>query len=156
MLLHHLFGAQFGGIGHGDLVIVPGGGYHPGHAVFFHTHRPGDHISHGVDQPDADVGFAVGGDLHSFLRHEFGLCGHNGLAGAALGQLIGCPLPAIGIGDRRDHQLFHDAFDQGGFTRANGPHNPNINIATGACGNISVNRFHSQPPSAGILPAMIC
>ena len=43
-------------------------------------------------------------------------------------------------------------FDEGGFAGANRAANTHIDIAPGAGGDVFVNVFHSQPPSAGVAP----
>ena len=143
---HDLFGAQLRGLRHGDLHVIPGGGHHPGLPVLLRANRPGNHIANGIDHADPELGNPVGADFHGLLRHELGFRGHNGLAGAALGQLIPCPLRPEGIPHCRNHQFLHDPFDQCGFPGPNRPHHTDIDIPAGSGGNIRVNTFHSQPP----------
>ena len=146
MTLHHLFRPQLRRLGHGHLGVRPRGGDHPGLSVLLRPHSPGHHVAHGVDHPHPESGFAVGADFHRLLRDEFGLRGHNGLAGAALGQLIPGSFPAVGVGDLGNHQLLHQMLDEGGFPGAHRPHHPHIDIAAGSGGDVLINSLHSQPP----------
>ena len=50
MPLHDLFRPQLRRFRHGNLVVVPWGGHHPGHAVLLRAHRAVHHVAHGVDQ----------------------------------------------------------------------------------------------------------
>ena len=151
MALHDLFGAQLRRLGHGDLLVIPGGGDHPGLALLLRPHGPGDHVAHGVDHADAQAGHIVRGDLHRLLRHKLRLGGHNGLSGAALGKLISRPLRPEGVLEPGDHQCLHDPLDQGGFSRPHRPHHADIDVPAGPGGDLCVNTFHSQPPTpAGV------
>ena len=148
MLLHDLLSSQLCGLGHGNRLGAPGRRDHPGLTFFLGTHSTVDHIPHRIDHADPHFCGVVRGDLHSFLRHEFRLAGHNGLTGAALGQFIPGPFLPVGILNVGDHQLFHYAFDKGRFAGSNRTNDANIDVSTGSCSDISINSFHSQPPCA--------
>ena len=153
VLLHDLFGAQLSGLGHGDFIVKPGGGDHPGHPILLGAHSPFHHVAHGVNHPNPQFGGAVRGDFHPVFRHELGLTGHNGFPGAALGQLIPGPFRFIGVIDVGNHQLFHNPLDEGGFSGTHRAYHANVDIASGSGGNIGVDVFHSQPPCSGRRPA---
>ena len=97
MLLHDFSGTQLCRVRHRDLVVEPRGGHHSGDTVLVGTHSPIYHIAHGVDKPHPEHCFAVGADLHRFLGDKFRLRGHDGFAGAALGQFVPCPFLPVGI-----------------------------------------------------------
>ena len=84
--------------------------------------------------------------LHSLFRHEFWFTGHNGFAGTALRQFISCPFRTIRILDIRYDKLFHNALDEGRFSRSHRANHTNINIAAGSGSDVGVKIFHSQPP----------
>ena len=128
-------------------MVVPGGGHHPGHAVFLRAHRAVHHVAHGVDQPHPQLCDPVRGNLHRLLGDELRLRSHDGLPGTALGQLISGALLAIGVGDAGNHQLLHNPFDEGRFSGTHRPDNTHINIAAGSGSNVRINLIHSQPPS---------
>ena len=124
---------------HGDLMIVPRGGDHAGDAVFLRAYRAVYHISHRIDQPHPQPRLAVGRDLHGFFGDKFWLRGHNGPAGAALGQLIPGPLPPVGIFYIGDHKLFHQPFDQCGFSGPHRTYHADINVSGSAACNVLIN-----------------
>ena len=156
MLLHDLLGAQLCRLGHGDLVVEPGGGDHPGHPLIVGTHCSLHHIAHRVNKPHLHPADAVGRDLRRLLGNKFRLRGHNDPAGTALGQFIPGPLLLIRVFNARDHQLLHDPFDQGGFSGAYRSHHADVDIPAGAQGHILINMLHSQPPvfRQEVAPAM--
>ena len=127
-------------------MICPGGADHTGGAVLIRADSTGDHVANGINHAHPHTGFSIRGDLYGLLRHKFRLTGHNGFAGAALGQFIFCPLFSVWICDSRDHQRFHDPLYQGGFSGTHRPYHTDIHIASGSGGNICINSFHSQPP----------
>ena len=145
--LHDLFRPQLRRFRHGNLMVVPGGGHHPRHAVFLRAHRAVHHVAHGVDQPHPQLCDPVRGNLHRLLGDELRLRSHDGLPGAALGQLISGALLAIGVGDAGNHQLLHNPFDEGRFSGTHRPDHAHINIAAGSGSNVRINLIHSQPPS---------
>ena len=147
MILHHLFGTQLRRLGHGNLMVIPGGGHHPGRPVLRGPHGPGHHIAHGVDHPHPELCRPVGGDFHR-LRHEFRLRGHNGLTGAALGQLIPGPLLPVRVGDVGNHQLLHHPLDEGGLPRPDRAHHAHINISAGSGCNLLINGFFHRHPAS--------
>ena len=157
VFLHNLFGAKFGGVGHGDLMVEPRGGDHSWLPVLGGAGGTFHHVAHRVDHPDPQPGGAVGADLHRLLGYKFWFGSHDGLAAAALGQLVTGPFPAIRIFDAGNHQLLHDPLDEGGLSRPHGAHHADVNIAPGPGGNVLVDSFHSKPPTSGrrTAPAMV-
>ena len=125
-------------LGHGDLVIEPGGGHHPLQLPLHLPHRPGDHIAHAVDQPYPEGHAPLHRHAGGLLGDELGLRRHNGPAGAALGQLIPGPLPAVDIFDVGDDQRLHKALDEGGFSRSDRPHNADVDVALRPQGDILI------------------
>ena len=138
MLRNDLACADLRGLGHGDLIVKPGGGYHAGAVVLQGAHRAGNHIAYAVDEADGEGRPVVHGDLNGLLRDEFGLGGHDGAPGAALGQLIPGPLPAVHVVDIGDDHGLHEAFDKGRFSRPHRPHDADIDIPLGTQGNIFI------------------
>ena len=65
------------GLGHGDVVVIPGGGHHSRGVVLGLSHGAGDHIAHAVDETDGEGGPV--GHIHpdGLLGHELGLSGHH-------------------------------------------------------------------------------
>ena len=111
MLLHDLFRTQLCRFRHRNFVVKPRGSDHARYTVFRSACRTVYHVAHGVNHAYTQFGNAVGGDFYRFFRHEFWLCGHNGLAGTALGQFVPCPFFAIGVIDAGDYQFFHDTLN---------------------------------------------
>ena len=134
----HLPGADFGGLGHGDVVVKPGGTHHAGHVVLHLAGGPGDHVAHAVDQPHRKSRPVLQRNFHRVLGDKLGLGGHDGPAGAALGQLIPGPLPAVDVFNIRDHHRLHEALDKRGFSGAHRPHNADIDIALRPQGDILI------------------
>ena len=132
-------GAQLRRLGHGDLVVVPGGHHHPGRQVLILAHSAGHHIPHAVDEPHGERDPLLHADLHRLLRHELGFGGHDGAAGAALGQLIPGPVPAVAVLDIGQHLGLHKALDEGGFSGAHRPHHADVNAAAGPGRHILIN-----------------
>ena len=150
MLLDDLPGADLGGLGHGDLVVHPGGHDHPGRAVLKLAHGPLDHVAHAVDETHREGGPAVQGDIHRFLGNELGLRRHDGPAAAGLGQLVDGPFPAVDVVDVGDDARLHEALDKGGLPCSDRTKHPYEQGAAGPCGNIliEIRICHSYLPCA--------
>ena len=99
---------------HGDLMVKPGGGHHPGGIPLQLAHGPGHHVAHTVDEPNGEGRTSLQRHVGGLLRHELGLRRHDGAAGAALGQLIPGPLPAVDVVDVGDDLRLHETLDEGG------------------------------------------
>ena len=116
------------------------------------AHRPGDQIAHAVDEPDGKGPAPLHGDLHRLLGDKLGLGGHHRPAGAALGQFVPGPLPAVFVGDvGQDHGL-HKPLDKGGLPRPGGPHHADVDVPRRALGDVLVNAcqgIHSMSPPSG-------
>src|SRR5690606_27078653 len=87
-----------------------------------------------------------------FIGHEKGLGGHDGAAGAALGQFILGALPGVGVTDFRHDQQVHEPLYKGGFPRADRPDDAEVDAAPGALGDVlkELELFHGMPsPVAG-------
>ena len=101
------------------------------HALAFSlgaAQRPLDEIAHAVHHADADGGLLLQKDLRGLAGHELGLGGHDGLAGAALRQLIQQPIlfwPRLHV---RQHQLLHEAGNEGALPRPYRPYHANIDV----------------------------
>ena len=149
----NLLGAQLRRLGHGNLVVHPGGGHHPGLVSVHLPHGSGHHVAHAVNEPHGEGAAVLHGQAHRILRDEFGLGGHHHAAGPALGQLIPGPVPQVGVLDFRQHHSLHKALDEGGFSRANRTNHPNVNIALGALGDILIQFvvIHSNSSSPQVL-----
>ena len=159
MLIHDLFRPQFRSLGHGDLMVIPGCGDHPGNPLLFSPHCPIHHIAHRVNKPQSEFRCSVGRNLHRFLRNKLGFRGHDGSAAAALGQFIPCPFRPVGIGNIGNHQCFHDPLDEGGFPGPHRAYHADVDIAPGTPGNILVNAVHSVsslPAGKTLLPWVYC
>ena len=142
----HLPGADLRRLGHGDLMVVPGGGDHPGGVVLHLADGALHHVSHTVDQPHGKARPVRQLDLGSLLRDELGLGGHDGPARAALGQLIPGPLLAVDVVDVGDHLGLHEPLDEGGLPGAHGAHHADVDIPSGAGGDILIDTgIHSIP-----------
>ena len=146
VLRDHLPRAGLRRLRHGDLVVEPVGGHHPGRALLLRSGGPFHQISHAVDETDGEPGPARG-DLHRLLRHEFRFAGHDRPTGAALGQLVSGPLPAVHVLDAGEHQGLHEALDEGGFAGAHRPHHADIDVAARANGYVLINGMHIQERS---------
>ena len=127
----HLPGADLRRLRHGDLVIEPRGGHHPLGLSFQMSHRSLHHVAHAVDEPDLEGGAPLHCDSYRFLRDKFGLRRHDGTPGAALGQFIPGPLPAVHIFNVGDDQRLHEPLDKCGFSGPDRPHDADIDIALG-------------------------
>ena len=138
VLRDHLPGADLRRLRHGDLMVEPGGGDHPLALPLQLAHRPVHHIAHAVDEPDPEGGSALHRHAHCVLRDEFRLRRHDGPAGAALGQLVPGPLPAVHVVDAGNDQRLHKPFDKGGFSGADRPHDADVDVALGPEGNILI------------------
>ena len=122
----------------GNVVVEPGGMHHPGRAVLLGAQRALHQIAHAVHHAHPDGGLIVQRDADRLAGHEFGLGGHDGLAAAALGQLVGEPLPPGARRHAAQDQLLHHAGDQGAFARAHRPDHADVYVAVGSFGNIAV------------------
>ena len=146
VLSDDLPGADLRRLGHGDLVVVPGGSDHPGGVVLHLADGSLHHVAHAVDKPHGAVSPVRQLDLGGLLRDELGLGGHDGPAGAALGQLIPGPLLPVHVIDVGDHLGLHEPFDERGLPGAHGAHHTDINIPSGAGGDILIDTgIHSIP-----------
>ena len=162
MLLHNFFGTQFRRLGHGDLIVIPGGSHHSGSSLFLRPHRSGHHIAYRVNHPDLELCFPVRRYFRRLLRDELGFRGHDGFPGAALGQFIPCPFFSVGIFNGRNHQLLHNPLNQSGFSRPHRANHTDINIPSGTAGNVLINVRHSassfmrqeKAPAMGLLKGM--
>ena len=154
VILHDLPGAQLGSLRHGDRFVLPRRRDHPRLVVFHGTDGSVYHIAHRVDEPHGQGRRAVRGDLDRVLRDKFRLCGHDGLAGAALRQLILGPFPLVQVADVRNDQLLHKPLDESGFSRPHRPDYPDIDVAARASGNVGVEITHndSLPQSLVVHP----
>ena len=146
VVFHHLLGSQLRRFRHGNFMVKPGRGHHPGRAILLRPHSAVNHVAHGIDEPNPQSGGAVGRNLHRLFRDELGFRGHNGLSRAALGQLIPGPFLAIGVVNTGDHQFFHDPLDEGGLSGSHRANHTDIDISAGSHSNVLINRIHSQPP----------
>lgn len=124
---------------HGDLMIVPRRRDQALFPVFVLTVRAGNHVSNAVDQAHGGAHGRVQLDRDGIFRDELRFCGHDRPAGAALRQLVACALPHIFIGDIRQHERFHESFDEGRFPGAHRADNADVNIPAGTGGNVCVN-----------------
>ena len=86
------------------------------------------------------------GDLHRLLGDKLGLGGHHRPAGAALGQFVPGPLPAVFVGDvGQDHGL-HKPLDKGGLPRPGGPHHADVDVPRRALGDVlGTARYYDAP-----------
>ena len=146
VLRDHLPGADLRRLRHGNLMIVPGSGHHPGCVVLKLADGPPYHVAYAVDEPHGE-GRAVG-QLHlgRLLRDELGLRRHDGPAGTALGQLIPGPLLAVYIFNVGNYLGFHEALDEGGLAGPHRAHHADVDIPRRAGGDILIDgRIHSIP-----------
>ena len=142
----HLSGADLRRLGHGDLVVVPGSGDHPGGVVLHLSDGALHHVAHAVDQPHGKARPVRQLDLGGLLRDELGFGGHDGPAGAALGQLIPGPFLSVDVVDVGDHLGLHEPLDEGGLPGAHGAHHADVDIPSGAGGDILIDTgIHSIP-----------
>ena len=139
-------GADFRRLRHGNLVVIPGRGNHPGGVVLKLADSPPYHIAHAVNEPHGER--SAVGQLHlgRFLRDELGLRRHNGPAGAALGQLIPGSLFTVHIFNVGNHLGLHETLDEGGLAGPHRAHHADVDIPRRAGGDILINgRVHSIP-----------
>lgn len=124
-------GPQLRRLRHGDLMVIPRGHDHPGRQILELPHGTGNHVPHAVDEPHGEGGAVRQTHLCGLLRYELWLGGHNGAAGAALGQLVSGPLPSVVVFNIGQHLRLHKPFDEGGFSCADRPHHADIDAAAG-------------------------
>ena len=145
-------GSGLGGKVKGDLLVEPRAFDHAGLVVLLVAHSPLHHVTHAVDEPHGEGGAVRQTHLCGLLRYELWLGGHNGAAGAALGQFVPGPLPAVFVGDvGQDHGL-HKPLDKGGLPRPGGPHHADVDVPRRALGDVLVNAcqgIHSMSPPSG-------
>ena len=138
VLSNHFSGAYLGGLRHGDLMVKPWSGDHALGLPLQLSHCSGHHVAHTINEPHLERRRGVHGHGHRLLRNKLGLCRHDGPPGAALGQLIPGPLPAIDVVDVGDDQTLHHPFDEGGLSGAHRPHHTDVDIAVGPTGDILI------------------
>ena len=98
-----------------------------------------DYVAHTVYHSHVEACSALQGDVHSFLRNEFRLGGHDSLACGGLGQFVNGTLLAVVAFNVRYNELLHELFYKGGFSRADRTYHAYIDIAPRPCGNVGVN-----------------
>ena len=146
MLRDDLPGADLRRLRHGDRMIVPRRCDHPGLIILRLAQGPPDHVAHTVDKPDGKGRAPLQLDLGRLLRHELRFRRHHRAAGAALGQLISGPLPAVHIVNIGNDLCLHEPLDKGGFPCPHRPYHTDIDVARSAGGNILIDRgIHSIP-----------
>ena len=145
--VHDLFRPQLCCFRHWDFMIIPWGGHHSGDTFLLSPHRATHHVANGIDHTNTQLCRSVRRNFHRFLRYELRLGSHDGLTAAALGQFVTGSLLAIWVFNAGNDQFFHDSLDQGGFSGSHRPHNTDVDITAGSCGNVLINAFHSQPPN---------
>ena len=146
VLRDHLPGADFRRLGHGYLMVVPGGGDHPGSVVLKLADGPPDHVAHTVDEPHGEGRAIRQLHLGRLLWDKLGLRRHDGPAGAALGQFIPGPLLAVHVFNVGNDLGFHEALNEGGLSGPYRAHHADVDIPRRAGGDILIDgRIHSIP-----------
>ena len=112
VILHDLLCAKLRGLRHGDLCFKPRRRHHARRAVLVRADGARDHIADRVDQPDRETALSVRADLDGLLGYEFRLRRHNGLAGAALRQLILGAFTPIDVFYVGQDELLHKPLDK--------------------------------------------
>ena len=149
MLPDHQGGPLLRRLGHGHLVVEPGGGHQALLAVLGLAGGAGDHVAHAVHQPDGELAVFPQGDADRLLGHELGLGGHDAAAGAALRQLIPSPLAHIAVLDPGDHQGLHKTLDKGGLSGPDRAHHAQHAGSAGPAAELLIDlafRHKKTPP----------
>ena len=124
--------------GHGDFVVEPGRRHKAFLPVLHLPDRTLHHVAHTVHQTNGEPAVFSQGDGYRLLRHKLRLRRHDAAAGAALRQLVLCPLAQILILDPRDHQGLHKTLDKGGFPCSNRAHYAQHAGAAGTLGQVLI------------------
>ena len=122
-------------------LVEPGGMHHSGLFVFDVSQRTGDNITHTVDHAQPHVRIVSQRQFYRILRDELRLGSHDGSSGGGLGQFIcGAFFPRF-VRNMRNDQLFHESFDEGGFSGADWADDADINVTAGAAGDVLIDRI---------------
>ena len=148
MLGDYLIGSLLRRFGQRDLVIEPRRCHHALHAVLKLPGSALDHIANTVDEPHGKVGLLAQTDRYGFLRNEFRLGGHDGAPRSRLRQFVPRPcFHCLILQPRQNHQ-FHKLFNESALPGAHRANHTNIDIASGAAGNVSIQAsgLHGHSP----------
>ena len=133
MFCNYLVRTNFRSLGKRHFLIGPGRFHHALLSLFRNAQGARNQISHTINHFSAKLHMILfQRNLHRFLGNEFGFCCHNGFTVAALRQLVNGTLLLMFVGNARQNQQIHEAFNKSGFSAAHRTYDANINIAAGS------------------------
>ena len=139
MLGNNLARTRFGGFLERHGFVRPRRADHTRLAVLGVACRAVDKVTHAVHEPHAGVHFLAERYRNRFAGDEFGLSSHNRFAVRALREFVLHTLANVFALDLRENELIHKVRNKRRFSRADGSHDPDINVAVGAFANVLIN-----------------
>ena len=131
-----------------DLLLKPRAFYHTGLVIFLMAHGTFHHIPHAINQPRPKAAAAFQLHRHRRFRNKFWFGGHDGAPRSRLRQFVPRPgFHCLILQPRQNHQ-FHKLFNESALPGAHRANHTNIDIASGAAGNVSIQAsgFHGHSP----------